>query len=185
MTPTGSAATVHVHHVTPGGSMVNLKSLDSFVSKTILQQIPIELKHPIELWKCCFWLITDVFCHFLSAGASKTDFFMRNFNFWGDIVSKNMTQQTPCGPKHHIERQKCCFWSIISIFGHFLFVGASKTETFDFFMRKFCFWSDFVPKNMTEQTPCGPKHHIERQKCCFWSIISIFSHFFDICAFLI
>ena len=138
--------------------MLNLKSLDSFVSKTILQQILIELNHPIELYKCCFWLITDVFCHFLSVGASKTeifDFLMRNFNFWGDFVSKNMTQQTPCGPKHHIERQKCCFWSIISVFGHFLSIGESETDNFKFSLQNMKSLGDFVSENMLQNNFLG------------------------------
>jgi hypothetical protein len=70
-------------------------------------------------------------------------------------VSKNMSQQTPCGPKHHIERQKCSFWSIISIFGHFLSTGGSETENFKFFLQNMKSSGDFVSENMLQSNFLG------------------------------
>ena len=70
-------------------------------------------------------------------------------------MSKNMSQQTPCGPKHHIERQKCSFWSIISIFGHFLSTGGSETENFKFFLQNMKSSGDFVSENMLQNNFLG------------------------------
>ena len=70
-------------------------------------------------------------------------------------MSKNMSQQTPCGPKHHIERQKCSFWSIISIFGHFLSTGGSETEHFNFFLQNVKSLGDFVSENMLQNNFLG------------------------------
>ena len=67
-------------------------------------------------------------------------------------MSKNMSQQTPCGPKHHIERQKCSFWSIIGIFGHFLSTGRSETENFKFFLQNMKSSGDFVSENMLQNS---------------------------------
>ena len=66
-----------------------------------------------------------------------------------------MSQQTPCGPKHHIERQKCSFWSIISIFGHFLSTGGSETENFNFFLQNMKSSGDFVSENMSQSNFLG------------------------------
>ena len=66
-----------------------------------------------------------------------------------------MTQQTPCGPKHHIERQKCSFWSIISTFGHFLSIGESETENFKFFLQNMKSLGDFVSENMSQNNFLG------------------------------
>ena len=66
-----------------------------------------------------------------------------------------MSQQTPCGPKHHIERQKCSFWSIISIFGHFLSTGGSETENFKFFLQNMKSSGDFVSENMLQSNFLG------------------------------
>ena len=66
-----------------------------------------------------------------------------------------MSQQTPCGPKHHIERQKCSFWSIISIFGHFLSTGGSETENFKFFLQNMKSSGDFVSENMLQNNFLG------------------------------
>ena len=70
-------------------------------------------------------------------------------------MSKNMSQQTPCGPKHDIEHQKCSFWSIKGIFGHFLSTGGSETENFKFFLQNMKSSGDFVSENMLQSNFLG------------------------------
>ena len=98
------------------------------------------------------------FCRFLSVGASKNevfDFFMRKFGFlrWFCVKTHVTTDSLWAETPHRAP--KCCFWSIIGIFGHFLSTGGSETENFKFFLQNMKSSGDYVSENMLQNNFLG------------------------------